>query len=126
MKQTLKAIFGAFLISTLLFSCATTQAKKTNPTGLKTQLRTEVVSVTGGDIRGIYNKEGTVEIYAGVPFAAPPVGALRWKEPQDIEPWTGILEADHFAPMAMQNQNGPVYNFLFNLYTFVHLFHTKI
>lgn len=117
MKQTIKLIFSAVLATSLFISCASKDAKKTNPTGLKTQLRTEVVSVTGGDIRGIYNKEGTVEIYAGVPFAAPPVGTLRWKEPQDIESWTGILEADHFAPMAMQNQNGPVFNFLFNLYT---------
>ena len=117
MKQTIKTFLYAGIISIFFISCASTSTKKTNPTGLKTQLRTEVISVTGGDIRGIYNKEGTVEIYAGIPFAAPPVGDLRWKEPQNVVPWTGILEADHFAPMAMQQENGRFYQFLMNLYT---------
>ncbi|WP_022932736.1 carboxylesterase/lipase family protein [Treponema bryantii] len=116
MKTRIKLItFLSILL--ILSSCASTNLKKTNPTGLKEQTRTEVITVTGGDVRGIVNKDGTVEIFAGLPFAAPPVGDLRWKEPQDVIPWKGILEADHFAPMAMQLENGPVYNFLFNAYT---------
>ena len=99
----------------LLTSWATSQ--KTNPTGLKMQMQTDIVSVTGGDLRGIYNKDGTVEIYAGIPFAAPPVGDLRWKEPQDVIPWEGVLEADHFAAMAMQPQTSALYNALLNIYT---------
>lgn len=117
MKQIIKLILSVILFSSIFISCASTNSKKTNPTGLKNQTRTEVVSITGGDIRGIINKEGTVEIFAGIPFAAPPVGALRWKEPQDPLPWTGILEADHFAPMAMQTENGRFFQFLMNLYT---------
>ena len=117
MKQTIKLIFTVLLISSIFISCASTNAKKINPTGLKNQTRTEVISVTGGDVRGIINKEGTVEIFAGIPFAAPPVGQLRWKEPQDVIPWNGVLEADHFAPMAMQKESGKVFNFLMNIYT---------
>ena len=116
MKQTIKLILCAVFVTSFI-SCASTNAKKTNPTGLKVQTRTEVVSVTGGDLRGILNKEGNVEIFAGIPFAAPPVGDLRWKEPQDVIPWTGILEADHFAPMAMQNENGRFFQTLMNIYT---------
>ncbi len=113
----LKNLWISVLFFTLFFvSCATTE-QKTNPTGLKVQLRTDVISVTGGEIRGIYNKEGTVQIYAGIPFAAPPVGDLRWKEPQPVIPWDGILEADHFMPMPMQKETGRVFNFLMNLYT---------
>ena len=99
-----------------MISCASTKLK-TNPTGLKEQTRTEVISVTGGDLRGIINKEGNVEIFAGIPFAAPPLGNLRWKEPQNVIPWTGVFEADHFAPMAMQTETPGFYNFLVNLYT---------
>ena len=117
MKAAIKSIFSAVLLSFLLFSCASTNSKKTNPTGLKQQTKTQVVSVTGGDIRGIVNKDGDVEIFAGVPFAAPPVGELRWKEPQDVIPWNGIFEADHFAPMAMQKENGRIFQFLMNMYT---------
>ena len=117
MKQIIKAIFSAVFFSSILISCASTNAKKTNPTGLKNQTYSEIISVTGGDIRGIINKEGTVEIFAGIPFAAPPVGNLRWKEPQDVIPWTGVRDADRFAPMAMQNENGRFFQFLMNLYT---------
>ena len=117
MKQTIKFFIGALFVTSIFISCASTDSKKTNPTGLKVQTKTEVVSVTGGDIRGILNKEGNVAIFAGIPFAAPPVGNLRWKEPQDVIPWEGIREADHFAPMAMQNENGRFFQFLMNLYT---------
>ena len=117
MKQTIKLILCAVFVTSLLFSCASTNAKKTNPTGLKVQNRTEIVSVTGGDLRGILNKEGNVEIFAGIPFAAPPVGDLRWKEPQDVIPWTGVRDADCFAPMAMQNENGRFFQTLMNIYT---------
>ncbi len=118
MKRFLKHFLSAGLISVLFISCASTSlSKKINPTGLKEQNKTQVLSVTGGQIRGIYNEDGSVEIYAGIPFAAPPVGELRWKEPQNVIPWDGIYEADHFAPMAMQNQNGWLYNTLLNLYT---------
>ena len=110
------ALSALFLIFLSITGCAS-NAQKTSPTGLKVQMRTDVVAVTGGDVRGIFNKDGTVEIYAGIPFAAPPVGELRWKEPQDVIPWNGVLEADHFAPMAMQNQSGWLYNSLMNLYT---------
>ena len=110
--KKLKNLFISVLFFALLFSSCATTEEKTNPTGLKAQLRTDVITVTGGDVRGIYNKEGTVEIYAGIPFAAPPLGELRWKEPQAVIPWNGVLEADHFAPMAMQKENGRFFNFL--------------
>ncbi len=43
-----------------------------------------------------------VRIYRGIPYAAPPVGELRWKPPQPIEPWDYIRECTHFSPMAPQ------------------------
>jgi para-nitrobenzyl esterase len=42
-------------------------------------------------------------IYKGVPFATPPVGELRWREPQPVRPWTGIRTANEFAPACTQN-----------------------
>jgi para-nitrobenzyl esterase len=51
--------------------------------------------------------DGTVDkgllIYKGVPFAAPPVGEHRWREPQPVQPWKGIRIANQFAPACMQN-----------------------
>jgi para-nitrobenzyl esterase len=43
-----------------------------------------------------------VHVYKGIPFAAPPVGDLRWKPPQPVEPWEGVLECTEFAPIAPQ------------------------
>ena len=43
-----------------------------------------------------------VHIFKGVPFAAPPVGALRWREPQPVQNWTTVRSAKEFGPRAMQ------------------------
>ncbi len=74
--------------------------------------KTEVITLNDGQVRGVYNEEKDVEVYAGIPYAAPPVGELRWNEPQDPSKWEGILEADHFAPMGMQPVNLPIYDSL--------------
>ena len=75
-------------------------------------VRTGVVSLADGDVRGVVIEDGAVELYAGIPYAAPPVGELRWKETQPPKPWDGVLEADHFAPMMAQPTNLPIYNSL--------------
>jgi para-nitrobenzyl esterase len=43
-----------------------------------------------------------VRAFRGIPFAAPPVGPLRWRPPQPAKPWPGVLKADHFSPACMQ------------------------
>ncbi len=73
---------------------------------------TEIVTVEQGQLTGLVSADGTFEVYAGIPYAKPPVGELRWREPQDPEPWEGVLVADHFAPMGMQPDNGAIYNSL--------------
>ena len=74
--------------------------------------KTGVVTVAQGQLTGVYNADKSVEVYAGIPYAQPPVGELRWKEPQDALPWDGVLAADTFAPMSMQPTNLPIYNSL--------------
>ena len=46
--------------------------------------------------------EGDLTVYKGLPFAAPPVGDLRWRAPQPPVAWTGVRDADKFAPACMQ------------------------
>ncbi|HOY50354.1 MAG TPA: carboxylesterase family protein, partial [Prolixibacteraceae bacterium] len=48
------------------------------------------VRVEGGWIQGTVTEDLT--IYKGIPFAAPPVGDLRWKAPRPVHPWKGILQ----------------------------------
>ena len=74
----------------------------------KTPTYTETVSLEKGDVRGVVIDDGRVELYAGIPYAKPPVGELRWREPQDPDPWAGVLDADQFAPMCMQPVGLPI------------------
>ena len=78
----------------------------------KSPLYTGVVKLEQGEVRGVVIADGEVELFAGIPYAQPPVGELRWKEPQDPQPWTGMLDADHFAPMCMQPTKLPIYDSL--------------
>ena len=78
----------------------------------KNPVKTDLIHVTQGDLTGVVTEDKEVEVFAGIPYAKPPVGDLRWKEPQPADAWEGILEADHFAPMSMQVQNLPIYNSL--------------
>ena len=59
------------------------------------------VRTANGVVAGTVEKNG-VRSFKGIPFAAPPVGDLRWKEPQPVADWQGVLKADHFGPRAMQ------------------------
>ncbi len=59
-----------------------------------------VVSVTGGRVEGVV-ADG-IASFKGIPFAAPPVGELRWRSPQPVRPWTGIRRTDRFAPSCIQ------------------------
>ena len=74
--------------------------------GLTAQIRTRAIAgdpvmVTGGKVAGNQLANG-VKTYFGIPFAAPPTGALRWKEPQPVTPWSGVREAVALPPACMQ------------------------
>jgi para-nitrobenzyl esterase len=58
------------------------------------------VEIESGLIQGLAS--GDVVSFRGVPYAAPPVGPLRWRPPQPAKPWTGVLNADRFGPACMQ------------------------
>ncbi|MBP5265790.1 MAG: carboxylesterase family protein [Lachnospiraceae bacterium] len=73
---------------------------------------TDVVHVAEGDLTGVYNADGSVAVYAGIPYAAAPVGDLRFKEPQPAESWDGVRSCDAFGPMAMQPRGNTFYDSL--------------
>lgn len=57
-----------------------------------------------GALRGLITSNGTVRVFKGIPYAQPPVGALRWKAPQPVEPWHGVRDAFEFGSRAMQGR----------------------
>lgn len=58
------------------------------------------ITVEGGALQG--TRDGAVEVFKGIPYAAPPIGPLRWEAPRPATPWTGVREAHDFAPDCMQ------------------------
>jgi para-nitrobenzyl esterase len=89
----------AILLLTLFLSSAFLADKKKDPFA--------TVAVDGGTISGISSADRTIKIFKGIPFAAPPVGDLRWKEPQAVMPWTGVKKCEAFGASPMQGSPNP-------------------
>jgi len=59
-----------------------------------------IARTTSGSVRGV--RKGGVDVFLGVPYAAPPVGARRFASPQPPEPWSGVRDATAPGPTAPQ------------------------
>ena len=64
----------------------------------------EPVTLTSGQVAGTALESG-VQAFLGIPFAAPPVGDLRWRAPQPPTPWQGVRQANNHPPACMQRGN---------------------
>jgi para-nitrobenzyl esterase len=67
----------------------------------------DTLRVEGGKISGATSSDRRVSIYKGIPFAAPPLGDLRWKAPQPAKKWSGVRACDAFGPSPLQNEPIP-------------------
>jgi para-nitrobenzyl esterase len=75
--------------------------------GTTTFADAQTVAVTGGQIRGAMLEKGGA-VFKGIPYAAPPIGELRWLEPMPVKSWTRVRDATEFAPICAQvNPNNP-------------------
>ncbi len=87
----------------LLFSCTVQHEGTIDP----------LVGTEYGKLKGAVDASGTVVSFKGIPYAAPPVGKLRWREPQPPASWDGIRDATKFCSSCIQNRvythlpNGP-------------------
>lgn len=70
-----------------------TSARAANPLQVKTDK---------GKVQGKLSDDGQVRIFLGIPYAAPPVGPLRWKAPQPETKWPGVKDATNFGSRCMQ------------------------
>ena len=64
-----------------------------------------IVKVEGGNVQGVPSAAEGVTVFRGIPYAAPPVGDLRWKRPQPVVKWDGIRKADTFGNICWQPGN---------------------
>lgn len=67
----------------------------------------EPIRIEGGLISGTPGWGWGIREYLGIPFAAPPIGNLRWRPPQPVAPWQGVRAADRFGPACMQRALNP-------------------
>jgi para-nitrobenzyl esterase len=65
-----------------------------------------VASITGGKVQGRLWADGTGAFFKGIPFAVPPVGSLRWREPMPVKAWKGVRTADSYAAPCAQINAG--------------------
>ena len=63
------------------------------------------VQVAQGQLEGTEDRD--LRVFKGIPFAAPPVGSLRWREPQPAAPSSGVRKANQFGPACAQGQVAP-------------------
>jgi para-nitrobenzyl esterase len=93
-------LFNAlWLIAALLVTSASAQETR------KPEQTSALVKVDSGQLQGV-EAEGVIS-FKGVPFAAPPVGELRWRPPQPTPKWTGVRQAAEFGRPCMQGRGGP-------------------
>lgn len=70
--------------------------------GTSASAQVTTAAVTGGEIQGVAGP--AVSSFKGIPFAAAPVGPLRWRSPQAVKPWSGVKTTASFGPACMQDQ----------------------
>ena len=66
-----------------------------------------VLTIEGGQVKGVKGEDPSVFIYRGIPYAAPPLGELRWKEPQPVVAWKGVKVCDTFGHPSYQAVHYP-------------------
>ena len=82
----------SLLLLSIILSLTSWSQKNSNP----------VLTIKGGKVKGVETPTKGIIAYKGIPFAVPPVGKLRWKEPQPVVPWKGVKTADKYGAAAMQ------------------------
>src|SRR5262249_45806618 len=63
----------------------------------------EALQVEGGQIANAAPDASGIRVFKGIPYAAPPVGELRWKAPQPVQPWNGIRSIAEWGPRCVQS-----------------------
>jgi para-nitrobenzyl esterase len=90
----LAVLFMLFGLLPLSASCASSHASVNGP----------VVHVSSGQLRGTL--QASTAVFLGIPYAAPPVGTLRWRDPQPPVSWTGVRDATKPGSACVQNAAG--------------------
>src|SRR5260370_24348111 len=89
--------------TSIVLLCCMLQA----PYVMRAQLRYVEQRTANGVLQGVVSADGKVRTFKGIPYAAPPVGPLRWKAPEPAASWTGVRKATEYPARCMQ---APIYS----------------
>ncbi|WP_343808786.1 carboxylesterase/lipase family protein [Alteraurantiacibacter aestuarii] len=92
-----KTALGCALLASVA-ACATTEAGTTSAS-----IATAPVMTQQGLIQGVPGKLDGITVFKGIPFAAPPVGDLRWEQPQPAASWQGVRDGSKWGDSCVQN-----------------------
>jgi para-nitrobenzyl esterase len=97
----------AYKLAFMLAICLATISRAAVSPGAEETLRTDAGMISGQRV----GDDGKVRVYKGIPFAAPPVGKLRWQPPQPPASWQGVRECKQFGFVCPQNSypTGSIY-----------------
>lgn len=87
----MKLLMCPLIFLTMLFGCS--------PPG--------IVATQHGQVKGTISPDQVVQIFKGIPFAAPPLGDLRWQAPQPVNDWEGVKDCTAFSASPIQNKPEP-------------------
>src|ERR1039457_1184550 len=68
------------------------------------QIRHVQLRTADGVLEGVVSADGKVRTFKGIPYAAPPVGTLRWRPPQPVSPWAGVCKPADYGVSAVQGR----------------------
>jgi len=97
-RRIFRYLFAVLLAAAAIDGAAS--AYSTPSKAFATPAKAPVVRIESGQVRGL-EADGVVS-FKGIPYAAPPVGKLRWREPQPAQHWSGVRDATKFGPECPQ------------------------
>ncbi len=109
-RHILKTVASAFALAVLMSAAQIPAHAQGGQVGVQAptqdvpKVPAGAIKTANGMVDGTLGADGTMRIYRGIPYAAPPVGDLRWREPQPTANWTGVRDGSQFAARCMQTQ----------------------
>ncbi len=92
-------------------SHATLECSPMSQTPPLSDARDKKIEIDSGLILGSVDRITNISVFKGIPFAAPPVGNLRWAPPQPVEKWRGVRRANEYGASSIQTlpEQGSLY-----------------
>ncbi len=100
LPKYIQALLMMLASGTIVGACAVPATAAAAPTDRTRPQSAPIVKTVTGDVQGVV--ENSVFAFKGIPYASPPVGDLRWREPRPAAPWQGVRKADAYGNACIQ------------------------